>query len=166
MIFKPSTWLVVVLAGGMLVTGCGSSSTLTTTTTAAAPTPTATTTAPKPAATVPSKITTTPTAHARTPTAHATTSTTSTASLQTTPVAKPAGQQQIVTACTHRSPSERSGLSSSLTAKLAKLCEKGTSGDAAAQHKILQEVCTELVDSSHIPAGAPSEQALAVCKTE
>jgi len=166
MILKLSSWLVAVLAGGALVTGCGSSSTSTTTSTATAPTATATTTAPKPAATVSTATATTPTTHATTPTTHATTPTTSTGSSQTTPEATPPGEKQIVTACTHRSPAEEARLPANLRAKLAKLCEDATSGDVAAQNKIAQEVCLELVRGSHIPAGAPMQRAIAVCKTE
>ena len=166
MILKLSTWLVAVLAGGALLTGCGSSSTSTTTSTAAAPTPTATTTATKPVTTVHVTKAATPTTSAPTPTTHASTPTTSTSSANTETEAKPPGEQQIVTACTHRSASEEAALSPKLKAQLGKLCEAATSGNVAAQHKIAEEVCTELVKNSHIPAGAPMKRALAVCKTE
>ena len=122
---KLSTWLVVALAGGVLLAGCGSSSKST-----------------------------------------AGSQTTSTASTVTGPAAlTPVQAQQAVATC-KRSIQAQSGISASIKAQLAKTCEKAATGSPADLQKVAQEVCVELVNASHIPAGAARERALAICKVK
>jgi hypothetical protein len=121
MILKLSTWLVVALAGGALLAGCGSS-TSTTTSTAGA-------TTPGPA---------------------------------TTPLT-PAQAQQAVSTCKHGVNSD-AAIPASAKARLEKTCEKAASGDLSALRLVAQEACIELVNASHIPAGAARDRATALCK--
>ncbi len=55
-------------------------------------------------------------------------------------------------------------ISASAKASLEKSCGKMASGSQTAQQEITKQVCVELVNASHIPAGAARERALAVCK--
>jgi|SRR5271163_1117109 len=117
---KLSRWLVVTLAGGALLVGCGSSNS-------------------------------------------------STTSSQTTPsgtsAVPPAAGQQAATSCKHAIQSQTK-LSASDKAKLEALCAKAASGSAADLTQIAHEVCVELVNVSHVPAGAARERALSLCKLQ
>jgi hypothetical protein len=140
MIRKLSTWLLVALAGGAFVAGCGSSNNSTSSSQA---TSTPATTSPTPAG-----ATSTPTPSGpRTPAGEAS---------HPTPA-------QAVASC-KQSIQAQPTISASAKSKLAGLCAKAAGGDRTALHKVAQEVCIELVNSSQIPAGASRERALAVCK--
>jgi hypothetical protein len=139
---KLSRWLLVALAGGALLAGCGSSSSTSSTQTI-----------------LTSSQGTSPATTASTP---ATTSSGSTTGAATT-TATPKTPQQEATSCKQAVQAQKT-LSPSAKAKLEAICEKGASGNAAAQHKAAQEACVELVNASHIPAGAARERALAICR--
>jgi hypothetical protein len=132
---QSSKWLVVVLASGVLVAGCGSSSSSSSSSTSA-----------------PSGA------------AGATTSSTSTAgttSSTTTPSGP--GVSQAVAQCkalVHQAPT----LSSSTKAKIEGICDKAATDPAAAK-TAAKEVCVEVVNSSPIPSGSIKEKALAACKS-
>jgi polyphosphate kinase 2 (PPK2 family) len=117
---KPSRWLVVTLAGGALLVGCGSSNS-------------------------------------------------STTSSQTTSIAtnavSPAAAQQAATSCKHAIQSQTK-LTTSEKAKLEVLCGKAAGGKGANLSQVAHEVCVELVNVSHVPAGADRERALALCKLQ
>jgi hypothetical protein len=141
MIRKLSTWLLVALAGGAFVAGCGSSNNSTSSSQATS-TPATTTPAPAGATSTPP----TPSGP-RTPAGEAS---------HPTPA-------QAVASC-KQSIQAQPTISASAKSKLAGLCAKAASGDRTALHKVAQEVCVELVNASQIPAGASRERALAVCK--
>jgi hypothetical protein len=125
---KLSTWLVVALAGGAFIAGCGSSSTSTSTTQS-----TPATTGPAATGTGTSPLT-------------------------------PAQAQQAVSTCKSGVQKE-SAIPHSVKGKLEKTCEKvASSGTANALRQVAEEACIQLVDASHIPAGAAKQRALSVCK--
>jgi hypothetical protein len=158
MIRKLSTWLVVALAGGAFLAGCGSSSNSTSSSQTASP-PATTSSAPA-GTTSPSG--TTSSAPART------TSTAATPiprGATTGPgVPRNASPTQVVAAC-KQSIQAQPTISASAKTKLEGICAKA-GGDRAALHRVAQEVCVELVNASRVPAGASKERALAVCKTQ
>lgn len=131
---KLSTWVLALLAGAALLAGCGSSSSNSTTTT--------------PTITV-SKTTTTP-------------GTTTTTGTSTTTVLTPEQAKKAADTCKHGVQSE-SSIPSSVRPKLEKTCEKAASGDTGALRQVAQEACVQLINASHIPAGAARERALSVC---
>jgi hypothetical protein len=110
---KLSTWLVVALAAGALMAGCGSSSSAT------APSGTA----------IP-----------------------------------PANAQQAVASCEQAVRSQQT-ISASAKAKLEAICKKAAGGGQAGLQNVAREVCIELLDASHVPAGEQRVKALAACKT-
>jgi hypothetical protein len=57
-------------------------------------------------------------------------------------------------------------LSSTTKSKLEGICDKAGSGDEEAARKAAKEVCTEIVNSSPLPAGSAKDQALAACKAQ
>jgi hypothetical protein len=114
---KLSTGLVVALAAGALMAGCGSSS--------------------------------------------SSTSTTSTVSSQT--AIPPANAQQAVASCEQAVRAQHT-LSASTKAKLEAICKKASGGQSSLQ-TVAREVCIEILDASHVPAGEAKERALAVCKS-
>jgi hypothetical protein len=57
-------------------------------------------------------------------------------------------------------------LSSTTKSKLEGICDKAANGDQEAARKAAKEVCTEIVNSSPLPAGSAKDQALAACKAE
>src|SRR5271168_3154639 len=60
---------------------------------------------------------------------------------------------------------KESAIPQSDKAKLEQTCEKvGSGGAEAALHQVAEEACIQLVDASHIPAGAARTRALSVCK--
>ena len=122
---KLSTWLLVALAGGAFIAGCGSSSTSTSTTQST------------PATTGPAT--------------------------GTSPLT-PEQAKQAASTCKSGVQKE-SAIPHSVKGKLEKTCEKvASSGTANALRQVAQEACIQLVDASHIPAGAAKERALSVCK--
>jgi hypothetical protein len=151
MMRKLSTWLVVGLAGGALVAGCGSSGTSTsssqTTSTAVATTPTAAKTTPTAAKTTPTTAKTTPSG--------ATTGKGAT---------DKASAKRAVAAC-KRGIEAQPTVSAGEKTKLEAICEKAASGDATARRKAVEEVCVGFVDAS-VPPGAYRERALAICKVK
>lgn len=93
-------------------------------------------------------------------------SSSSTSSSQTNPpttVAKLPSGQQAVELCKH-AIQQLSSISASAKARLEPSCGKAASGTQASQQQITKDVCVELVNASHIPAGAARERALTVCK--
>ncbi len=60
---------------------------------------------------------------------------------------------------------KESAIPQSAKAKLEQTCEKvGTGGAEAALRQVAEEACVQLVNASHIPAGAARTRALSVCK--
>jgi len=57
-------------------------------------------------------------------------------------------------------------LPSGAKSKLEAVCEKAAKGDSAAVKQAAREVCEEVVNGAHVPAGAAHEQALAACKAK
>jgi hypothetical protein len=137
MTLKLSTWLLVALAGGALLAGCGSSSSSTTSSSQS------------------------------TPTAAATTGVTTGSSAASTPAVTPltpAQAKKAVSSCKHSVRAE-SAIPTSAKAPLEKTCEKAaSSGTAAALRDVAEEACVDLVNASHLPAGVIKERALATCK--
>ncbi len=94
----------------------------------------------------------------------------STSSSQSTPtptataVKVPTGQQ-AVELCKHAVQVQPS-ISASAKSKLEQACGKAGSGGQAALQEVAKQVCVELVNASHIPAGAAKERALSVCRTQ
>ena len=155
MMRKLSTWLVVASAGGLLVTGCGSS------TTSTQPAPAAATTSPT-AATKAS--TTSSTTATKAPTTSATSPTTA-----TSPGARPESKAQGVAACKQVINAQRT-LPASEKVKLEAVCEKfaGTTpprtsatGNVTALSNAAR-ACLERL--SRLPASAARLRALAACK--
>jgi len=139
MIRPISSWLLVALAGGALLAGCGSSSGNSTSSSqassAAAPT-------------VPAAAGTSSTSAAGTPGG----------------AASVAGVQQAVTACKsviRAAPT----LSASTKAKVEGVCNKAASGDEAGARRAAKEVCVEVINASPVPAVA-KQQALASCNAK
>ena len=136
MTLKLSTWLLVALAGGAFVAGCGSSSSSTSSgqsTTTAATTSGATTGS-------------------------------NAASLPAVTPLTPAQAKKAVASCKHSVQGE-SAIPKSAKGALEKTCEKAaSSGTAAALREVAEEACVDLVDASHLPAGVIRERALATCK--
>ena len=93
----------------------------------------------------------------------------STAGSQTTstparPVTSLTAQQ--LAAC-KRTIQAESTISASAKTKLEqRICKNPPPGNQAAQQKEVEDACVELVNASHIPAGAARERALAVCKVK
>jgi hypothetical protein len=58
----------------------------------------------------------------------------------------------------------RTGFSATLKTQLAELCEKAATENPVQLRATAAAVCTELVNSSALPAGAEKNQALAACK--
>jgi hypothetical protein len=128
---------VAAIAGGALVTGCGSSSSNS------------------------SNSTSTP----------ATTSAGSSGGggAATTPAAGAAASspaiQAGVAAC-KQSIQAQPAMSASVKTKLVDLCQKAANGDTAAVKQATQQVCTEILKASNIPAGPALDQATAACKAK
>lgn len=127
MIRKLSTWLLVVLVGGVLIAGCGSSSSSS------------------------SKSTPAPT-----------TSSSTSSSSQSGGASNPAVAEAV--ARCKQGVQAAPTLSSSTKGKLEGICDKAANGDPEEVRKAAQEVCTEVVNASPLPAGSAKEQALAACK--
>jgi hypothetical protein len=121
MMLKLSTWLVVALAAGALMAGCGSGGS----------------------------------------TSSSTSSSTTTSSQTAIP---PANAQQAVTSCEQAVRSQHT-IPASAKAKLEGTCKKAAGGGQAGLQDVAREVCIQLLDASHVPAGATRDQALAACKT-
>jgi len=146
MIRKLSTWLLIALAGGGFVAGCGSSSSST------------------------SSSQTTSTGVPASPAAAGTTSTSPTTGTTSTPSptatsgvpTSPVGVAQAVAVCKsviQREPT----LSASLKVKVEGICNKAASGNLAGARAAAKEVCAEVINASPIPAAAKA-QALAACQ--
>ena len=180
MLPRLSTWLVVALAGGALISGCGgseSTASVKTASTGLSSTPTNTAGAPTRTTTLPSTATLPATAPASPTTTSSTRSTPlptttapSTTGTKTVPkaVLRPPNKisgKQAVTVCkgaVHAQPT----LSSSTKAKLEKSCEKAAAGGQSALDRVAHEVCLEIINTSGVPAGATRERALATCSEE
>ncbi len=86
------------------------------------------------------------------------------ATTTTTAPLSPEQAKQAATTCKQGIQKE-SAIPQSAKAKLEQTCEKVASGGAeAALHQVAEEACVQLVDASHIPAGALRTRALSVCK--
>jgi len=141
MILKLSTLLLVALAGGAFLAGCGSSSSSTSTTNSPSGTSTQATSAGTGAGTG-----------------------AGTSSTQATSPLTPAQAKQAVSTCKHGVKADAS-IPAGTKPKLEKTCEKAaSSGSAAALRKVAEEACIELITASHLPAGVIRERALATCK--
>lgn len=90
------------------------------------------------------------------------TTTTPGTTTSTTTVLTPAQAKQAAATC-KKGVQAQSSIPSSAKPKLEKTCEKAATGDTAALHKVARELCVQLVNASHIPAGAAREHALSVC---
>lgn len=146
MIRQLSKWLVVALAGGVLIAGCGSSSNSTSSSQSSS--------TPAPSSAAGGTTSSTP----------ATTGTTSTSSPTTTSgvPTSPVGLAQAVAVCKsviQREPT----LSASLKAKVEGICNKAASGNLAGARAAAKEVCVEVINASPVPAAAKA-QALAACQ--
>ena len=75
----------------------------------------------------------------------------------------PASAQQAVASCEHAVRSQNT-ISASAKAKLEAICKKAAGGGQAGVQNVAREVCVELLDASHVPAGAARDRALAACK--
>src|SRR5450755_4145350 len=91
-----------------------------------------------------------------------TVSKTTTTGTSTTTVLTPEQAKKAADTCKHGVQSE-SSIPSSVKPKLEKTCEKAASGDTGALRQVAQEACVQLINASHIPAGAARERALSVC---
>ena len=76
----------------------------------------------------------------------------------------PVDAQQAVASCEKAVRSQHS-ISSSSKAQLEAICKKAGGGGQAGLKKVAEEVCIELLDASHVPAGSARDQALAACKS-
>ncbi len=75
----------------------------------------------------------------------------------------PEQAKQAATTCKQGIQKE-SAIPQSAKAKLEQTCEKvGSGGSEAALRQVAQEACVQLVNASHIPAGAARTRALSVC---
>jgi hypothetical protein len=82
----------------------------------------------------------------------------------TTPPLTPEQAKKAASTCKQGIQKE-SAIPESAKAKLEQTCEKvGSGGAEAALHQVAEEACVQLVDASHIPAGAARTRALSVCK--
>jgi hypothetical protein len=137
-----STLIVAAFAAGALVTGCGSSTS--------------------------SKSTSTPAA-ASAGTSSTGAGTSSSGAAPTTPAtgaaASSPGIQAAVAAC-KQSIQAQPTLSASVKTKLGDICQKAANGDATAVKQATQQVCSEIVKASNIPAGPALDQAVAACKAK
>jgi hypothetical protein len=101
----------------------------------------------------------------------------STAVPPTTPATTPATHTTATTTVTppkHASPAtiakcravvaERTGLTATVKAQLAELCEKAATENPVQLRATAAEVCAELVNNSQLPAGPDKTEALAACK--
>jgi hypothetical protein len=76
----------------------------------------------------------------------------------------PTQAKQAATTCKQGIQKE-AAIPTSAKGKLEKTCEKVASGGSEATlRKVAEEACIQLVDASHIPAGAARTRALSVCK--
>jgi hypothetical protein len=75
----------------------------------------------------------------------------------------PGNAQQAVASCEQAVRSQHT-ISASAKAKLEAICKKAGSGGQAGLQSVAHEVCIELLEASHVPAGAAKEKALAACK--
>jgi hypothetical protein len=144
MIRQHSTLLVLALAGGALLAGCGGSNSTSSSNS---------TSVTQPASTVASTGTTS---------TSPTTTATSTPNIPTSIPTTAAGVAEAVAVCKsviQRDPT----LSSSLKAKVEGICNKAAHGNLAAARAAGKEVCAEVINASPIPAVAKSE-ALAACQ--
>jgi hypothetical protein len=163
-----STWLLVALAGGALISGCGSSETTTTVTTAS----TGVSSAPTNTAGAPARSTTLPHTASLPATAPASPTTTSptTTPPTTVPKAVPQSPQKIagkqaVSVCKGAVRAQPT-LSASTKANLEQSCEKAAAGGQSALQRVAHEVCLEIINSANVPAGAAREHAVATCGQE
>jgi hypothetical protein len=76
----------------------------------------------------------------------------------------PAGAKQAVASCEQAVRSQQT-ISASAKAKLEAICKKAAGGGQAGLQNVAREVCIELLDASHVPAGEQRVKALAACKT-
>jgi hypothetical protein len=130
------TWLLIPLAAGVLLAGCGSSSSSST----SGSTPSTTTT------TTPSTTTTT------TPSTTTATGTIKSSTAATAVESCKRGAKAIPT------------LSSSTRSKIEAICEKAGTGDVAATRVAAREVCEAIVKASPLPEGSAKQHAIARCK--
>jgi hypothetical protein len=152
MIRQSTTWLVVALAGGALLAGCGSSNS--TSSSSSTPAQVISVTQPATSGTSSTSPTTTATTKSAAPT--------STPNIPTSIPTTAAGVAEAVAVCKsiiQREPT----LSSSLKAKVEGICNKAAHGNLAAARAAGKEVCAEVINASPIPAVAKSE-ALAACQ--
>lgn len=82
----------------------------------------------------------------------------------TNQTAIPSGSaQQAVASCEDAVRSQHT-ISASAKAKLEAICKKAGSGGQAGLQNVAHEVCIELLEAAHVPAGAAKDKALAACK--
>ena len=82
----------------------------------------------------------------------------------TTAPLTPAQAKQAASTC-KQGIQKASAIPQSAKAKLEQTCQKvGSGGSEAALRQVAEEACVQLIDASHIPAGAARTRALSVCK--
>jgi hypothetical protein len=77
----------------------------------------------------------------------------------------PAQGLRAVATCKHGIQAQRN-IPAGTKVKLEKICAKAASGSPTALRQAAQEACVELVNVSHVPAGAAKQRALALCDVD
>jgi hypothetical protein len=77
---------------------------------------------------------------------------------------RPAHPSAATIASCRSAAASRTGFSAKLKSQLAELCEKATTENPVQLRATAAALCTELVNSSGLPAGAEKSEALAACK--
>ncbi len=154
-----TTWLIVAVAGTVLVAGCGSSGSSTTNTS------TETTPATAPSSTA--AQTTTTGASTTTTAKPSTTSSGSSAPSASNPpaeVPKSPGGAKAVASCKHAIATQ-AALPAAVKTKLENICNKAAGGSTAELEKVAHEECVTIVTATPLPAGVSRARALAICST-
>jgi hypothetical protein len=89
-------------------------------------------------------------------------STQTTSAAQTSTAQSSVVGQEAVATCDHNVQAEKT-LSAAAKAKLEQICAKAANGSPATLQQVAHEACIELVNASHVPAGLPKAEALAIC---
>lgn len=129
------TWLLIPLAAGVLLAGCGSSS---------------------------SSSSSSSSTSGSTPSTTATTSSTPSTTSATGTIKSPTAAT-AVESC-KRGAKAIPTLSSATRSKIEAVCEKAGTGDAAATRVAAREVCEAIVKASPLPEGSAKQHAVARCK--
>ena len=158
-----STWLIVALAGGALVAGCGSSGSSTVTSTQTTPAAASTTTGS-------TSTSSTPSSSASSSSGSKSTATSPTEAVKppasTNPVGVPnsPGGAKAVASC-KQAIHNVSAMSPAVKKKLEGICDKASGGSKAELEKVAHEECVAIVSATPLPAGVSKAKALAICST-